>query len=288
VNSLGLPRSSEVVRAQVFRGFLNRYYRYNAPQPPTAATAKRDAKLVAGWYVSSRRAERALRFAYALGQASITANPDGTIEATGLDDPAGNALKWREIGPFFYQEVNGQSHLGFSVAPDGRPVSWAVDDLNVFDFQRVTGLTALGPLRVMLICFLAILVLSLLIRLGAWIARRALGLRLNLSPPERRIHLAARIGAIAFLVVISGWVIALSNDQLILSPAIVTVMIVLYIIGVIAVFGGFAIIAETVVRLRYGPGGWFVRVGELIVALAAAYGIWFLLEFGFVSFVTNF
>jgi hypothetical protein len=160
--------------------------------------------------------------------------------------------------------------------------------LNVFDFQRVTGLTALGTLRVMLICFLAILVLSLLIRLGAWIARRALGLRLNLSPPERRIHLAARIGAIAFLVVISGWVIALSNDQLILSPAIVTVMIVLYIIGVIAVFGGFAIIAETVVRLRYGPGGWFVRVGELIVALAAAYGIWFLLEFGFVSFVTNF
>ena len=288
VNSLGLPAASESVRQEVFRGFLNRYYPYEAPQPPTLATAKADAARAAGWYISSRRAERALRFVYALGQAGITANPDGTIEATGLVDPAGNPLKWREIKPFFYQQVGGQTHLGFALSPDGTPVSWAVDDINVFSFQRVTGLTALGTLKVMLVCFIAILIVSLLIRLGGWIARRALKLRLELSPAERWVHLTARIGAIAFLAVLAGWVVTLSNDELILSPSLVPIMIGLYIVGVIALLGGLAMIAEAVTRVLNGPGGWLVRSGEIVVALAAIYGIWFLFEFGFVSFVTNF
>ncbi len=288
VNSLGLPGSSEAVRQQIFHGFLDRYYSYTAAQPPTLPTAKADAARAAGWYISSRRAERALRFVYALGQAGVTANPDGTISATGLVDAAGNPLKWREIKPFFYQEVDGQTHLGFALAPDGTPVSWAVDNINVFDFQRVTGLTALGTLKVMLVCFIAILVLSLLIRLGAWIARRALKLRLELSPAEKWVHLAARIGAIAFLVVLAGWVVALSSEELILSPSLLPIMIALYIIGVIAVFGGIAMIAETVMRVGRGPGGWLVRSGEILVGLAAVYGIWFLIEFGLVSFVTNF
>ena len=288
VNSLGLPGSSEAVREQVFRGFLDRYYPYTAPQPPTLSTAKRDSARVAGWYTSSRRAERALRFVYALGQANVTANPDGTIEATGLTDPAGDPLKWREIKPFFYQEVNGQTHLGFALAPDGTPVSWAVDNVNVFNFQRVTGLTALGTLRVMRFCCIGSLIVSLLIRLGAWIARRALKLRLELKPAERWVHLAARIGAIAFLIALGGWVVALSSEELILKPSLVPIMIGLYILGLIALIGGVAMIAEAVMRVRNGPGGWLVRSGEVVVALAAVYGIWFLLEFGLVSFVTNF
>lgn len=288
VNSLGLPGSSEAVRQQIFRGFLDRYYPYDAPQPPTLATAKADSARAAGWYAASRHAERALRLVYALGQAGVTANPDGTIEASGIVDPAGNPLKWREIKPFFYQEVGGQTHLGFALAPDGTPVSWAIDDINVFSFQRVTGLTALGTLKLMLLCFIAILIVSLLIRLGAWIARRSLKLRLDLSPAERWVHLAARIGAIAFLVVIAGWVVTLSNEEVLLSPSLLPIMIVLYIAGVIAVLGAIAMVAEAVMRVRNGPGGWLVRSGEIVVALAGLYGIWFLVAFGLVSFVTNF
>ena len=288
VNSLGLPGSSEAVREQVFRGFLDRYYPYVAPQPPTLSTAKADSARAAGWYVSSRRAERALRFVYALGQSGVTANADGTISATGLVDAAGSPLKWREIKPFFYQEVGGQTHLGFALAPDGTPVSWAVDDINVFDFQRVSGLTALGTLKVMLVCFIAILILSLVIRLGGWIARRVLKLRLGLTPAEKWVHLAARIGAIAFLVVLAGWVGALSSEELLLSSSLLPIMIALYVIGIIALLGGIAMVVETVMRVRKGPGGWLVRSGEILVGLAAIYGIWFLLEFGLVSFVTNF
>ena len=287
-NSTGLPAGVESVREEIFRGFLNRYFPYTGPQPPTAGTAKRDAARVAGWYVSSRRAERALRLVYVLGQAHISANPDGTIEVTELLDPAGNPLRWREIGPLYYQQVGGQSHLAFNAAPDGHVISWAVDDLPVFIFQRVNRFMALGTIKITLLCFVGILIVSLLIRLGAWIARRTLKLRLPLTPAEKWVHLVARIGAIAFLLALGGWAAALSNEQLILTPAIVTVMTVLYVIGVIATIGGLAMIIEAILRVSHGPGGWLVRSGEVIVALAAVYGIWLFLTFGLVSFVTNF
>jgi hypothetical protein len=43
-----------------------------------------------------------------------------------------------------------------------------------------------------------------------------------------------------------------------------------------------------VIRVMRGPGGWLVRVGEVLVALAALYVIWFFLAFGMINFVTNF
>jgi hypothetical protein len=65
-------------------------------------------------------------------------------------------------------------------------------------------------------------------------------------------------------------------------------MMALYIVGVIAVIGLLAMIAEAIVRVLRGPGGWLVRTGEIVVALAAVYAIWFLFAMQFVNFVTNF
>jgi thiosulfate reductase cytochrome b subunit len=63
---------------------------------------------------------------------------------------------------------------------------------------------------------------------------------------------------------------------------------VLYVIGVIAVIGGLAMIAEAAIRVTRGPGGWLVRLGEIIVALAGLYGIWLFIHLQLVNFVTNF
>ena len=114
-----------------------------------------------------------------------------------------------------------------------------------------------------------------------WIARRKLKLKLNLSRGENWLHLVARIGAIAFLVVLVGWPVLLSSETAILSPSLPGQMMVLYVIGVIALIGAVAMIAEAVVRVLRGPGGWLVRVGEVIVALAALYAIWFLFAIRF-------
>ena len=62
----------------------------------------------------------------------------------------------------------------------------------------------------------------------------------------------------------------LSGEGAILSTSLPGKMIVLYIVGVIAIIGCLAMIAEAVVRVLRGPGGWLVRTGEVLVAIAAA------------------
>lgn len=288
-NSAGKQGSVEKVRTEIFRAFLDRYFPYTPPAEATVPYAKRDAARVAGWYDSSRRSDRALGFLYALGQAQVSARPDGTIEVSMLTGPADAPVRWREVGPLYYRQVNGQAHLKFTADSAGHIVSWTSDDfIPVFIFQRASGFRALGMVKALLTCFIAVLLISLLIRLGAWIARRRLRLRLDLPKTERWIHLAARIGAVAFLLALVAWVAALSNDNAILQSTFTAKLIVLYTLGIIAILGGIAMIAEAVQRVRRGPGGWLVRSGEVVVALAAVYGIWFFVSFGLSSFVTNF
>jgi hypothetical protein len=288
-NSAGKAGAIEGVRTQLFRTFLDRYYPYTAKVEPTVATAKADAARVAGWYESSRRLDRALRFIYVLGQGSVDARPDGTITVSMLKDAAGNPLRWHEVGPLYYQQVNGQAHLKFNTDGNGNVISWTSDDFIPVEMQlRVSGVRTEGSVKALLLCTVAVFVLSLLIRLGAWIARRRLKLSLNLSRREQWIHLVARIGAVMFIVTLLAWVVVVSNPGALLEGSFAGKLLVLYTLGVVAVVGCLGILAETVVRVMRGPGGWLVRVGEAVVALAAVYAIWFMLMFGMINFVTNF
>lgn len=289
-NSAGKKGAAEGVRTEIFRAFLDRYYPYKAPQPPTVADPKPDAARVSGWYGSSRRTDRsALALVYALGQAGVTANPDGTVEVSALQNAAEDPLRWREIGPLYYQQVNGQAHLKFVADRNGNVEYWTSDDfIPVFIFQRANGLKSLGSLKIFIPCFIAVLLISLAVRLGGWIARRRLRLTFNVPKRERWIHLAARIGAIAFPLALAAWVMALSSENAILKSSFVYTMYALYALGLIAVLGGIAIVAESVLRVVRGPGGWLVRTGEVLVGLAACYGIWLFLAFGLASFVTEF
>jgi CubicO group peptidase (beta-lactamase class C family) len=288
-NSPGKEGAVEDVRNNLFKLFLDRYYPYTPPSQPTAADAKKDAARVAGFYESSRRVERALAFVYTLAQSEITANADGTIQVSALKDPAGNLMKWREIAPLRYRQVGGDSYVVFGTDENGNVNSWSTDYFNMVSVeQRVGGLRTLSMVKLLLAIFAGIIALSLLIRLGAWIARRKLKLSLHLSRNVQILHAIARIGAIAFLIALAGWPMLLSGEDAILSPSLPGKMIALYIVGVIAIIGCLAMIAEAAVRVVRGPGGWLVRSGEILVALAAVYAIWFLFAMQFVNFVTEF
>ncbi|MGB6984571.1 MAG: serine hydrolase domain-containing protein [Candidatus Aquilonibacter sp.] len=288
-NSIGKAGAVETVRTQLFREFLDRYYPYHAKVEPTVATAKADAARVAGWYTSSRQIKRALSFIYVLGQGQVTARPDGTIEVSMLKDPSGSPLRWHEVGPLYYQQVNGQTHLKFNTDSNGNVISWTSDDFIPVEISlRVNGMKTVGSVKMFLLCTVAVFVLSLLIRLGGWIARRKLGLKLGISRRDQWIHLVARLGVVLFLVTILGWMALLSDSDSILSASIVPKMQVLYTLGVLTLIGMLGVIAETVIRVMRGPGGWLVRGGEILVGLGALYVIWFFLTFGMVNFVTNF
>lgn len=181
-NSAGKAGEVEKVRMALFRGFLDRYYPYTAPQQKTVARPKSDAGRVAGWYLSTRRIESGLRLIYAFTQTHVTANPDGTIQIGALTDLSGTPKTWREVGPLTYREVGGQTQTKFVAGKDGRIRYWISDDfLPVFVFQPVHGLQSFGLLKPMGIAFIVVLLLTLAIWIGGAIVRRRMRTKLVLT-----------------------------------------------------------------------------------------------------------
>jgi CubicO group peptidase (beta-lactamase class C family) len=290
-NSAGTAGAVEQVRTEIFRAFLDRYFPYTAPVERTVSNPKPDAARVAGWYQSSRREDRALQLFYALGQSQVTALPNGEVEVSELRNLAGDQRRWREVAPLYYRQVDGQAHLKFVADSSGNIVSFDSDDfIPVEVAQRVNGLRALGSLKTLLTCFVIILLLNLIIGVGTWIARWRLGLKLDMTRGQRWIRALARIGAAIFLLEFVAWPTILSGSAL-LSPSLGSTVTLLYVLGVLAILGGIAMIVEALLRIRQGPGGpggWLVIGGKSLVGLAAIYGIWVILSFGLANFVTNF
>jgi CubicO group peptidase (beta-lactamase class C family) len=284
--------TAEGVRTELFRAFLDRYFPYNVPKKQTVATAKRDAARVAGWYWASRREDSALRLLFLLGQTQVSALPNGDITVSALKDPSGAVKHWREIGPLLYREVNGQSKLRFVANKDGSIRWWTTDDFPPVElFQPVHGLLAHGIFSLLTRIAVAVFVLTLLIWIGGAITRRRFRRRLELAPRQSRLRLAARIGVILMLAVVAGWLgllAYLSQPLSLFHTGFGGWLIVLYVVGVLAILGGIAIILDAIWRIAHGPGGWLARAGEAVLALCAMYGIWAILACGLVNFNTHF
>ena len=113
-NSAG--RDDVSPREVVFQKFLDRYFPGPALNEQTLSTAAEDAKQVAGVYKISRRFEHnILAMLTILGEAKIVADPkDNTIF---VDDAFKNAngvpKHFREVGPMFFRDVDGQDKLAF-------------------------------------------------------------------------------------------------------------------------------------------------------------------------------
>ena len=283
---------AENVRTSLFRAFLDHFYPYTPPAKPTVATARRDASRVAGWYWASRRENSAFRLVYLLGQTRIKALPNGEIAVGMLKDPSGSVKRWREIGPLYYQQVGGQSHLSFATRADGSIKWWGTDDFPPVElFQPVHGLQQLGTLRTLTRIALAVLVLTLAIWIGGAITRKRFGSTLALSGGQARLRLAARIGVIAQLAVFAGWIALLawfSQPQSLAHSDIGGRLVMLYMLGVLGILGGIAIVLDAAWRIARGPGGLLVRASEVVLGLSALFGIWAIVACGLVNFNVHF
>ena len=147
-----------------------------------ASRRQKDAARVSGWYESQppRRTRARLRLRARAKQCDRA--PDGTIEVSMLKDAAGNPFKWHEVGPLHYQQVNGQAHLMFNTDANGNVISWTTRRFHPGRDRTCASPACerwVGQDAAARICR-GVHRLSLLIRLGAWIARRKLRLQLNL------------------------------------------------------------------------------------------------------------
>lgn len=292
-NSAGKEGDVETVRVALFRAFLDRYFPFTPPTEKTVADPKKDAARVAGYYIASRRKESVLKLLFtALTQAQVSALPDGMITVSVLKDFSGAPKKWREVGPLVYREVNGQTHLAFVTDKDGNIDYFQSDDfIPVELLQRVHGLEQTNFLLIFGGITLTAVILALVTWLGGWLVRKRFGRSLELTPAQRWRRLFSRLGALAFVLVMVGWLgflVAISVDEtLLLGGGGVRLLAPLYILGVLAILGGLAMIYAGILRALEGPGGWLVRAGELVLVLAGFWGIWAIYDYGLANFYFN-
>jgi CubicO group peptidase (beta-lactamase class C family) len=288
-SSLGKDADVGKVRQAVFRKFMDRYYPYAPPEEKTIADPKPDAARVAGFYQFSRRTESALRILTAPGQIAATVHPDGTIEISALKDLAGNPKQWREVGPLMYREVNGQAHLKFVTDASGAVDYWVSDDfIPVLTFQRTHGLKQLSFFKVLASGFVAAIVLTVIIWFGGWLIRRRVHATLALTPQQRQLRTASRIGAVLVLLMLGAWLWFVVRVEAVNGAQSANKWLVLaYLFSVLGTLGVLAIIIEATSRVLRGPGGWLVRVSEAALLLVALYGLWAIFCYGMASFNFN-
>ncbi len=290
LNSSGAAGAAEDVRVAIFRSFLDRYFPYTPPKEATVSDPGKDAARVAGSYASSRHT--VLGILNAISQSSVSADPNGQIEASELTHLSGIPKHWREVGPLTWREVGGQAHLKFVTAEAGEIGYWVSDDTIPVDInQRVHGLGQSSLMKLLGGLFLVVMLLTVGIWVGGGIIRRRFERPLALPPLKAALRLAARIGAVIYLLLILGWVAffaSLAGLDALVGGELLGRFIPLYILGVLAIPGSLAMIANAGLRLRMGPGGILARCGELVLGLAGIYGIWGVIHLGLASFTVSF
>ena len=182
---------------------------------------------------------------FSLARRSVAALPDGEITVDAFKDESGAPKKWREVGPLDYREVSGQTHLKFVADENGNIDYLASDDfLPVELIQRVRGLEQIAFLKIFGIGTIVICALTVMIWFGGWIVRRRFKRPLAMTRQQARLRLASRIGAAVYLAVVVGWIAlitAISADELAPAPRPSHAWLaVLYVLGVLAIFGGIA------------------------------------------------
>ncbi|MBA3786324.1 MAG: serine hydrolase [Acidobacteria bacterium] len=288
-NSAGRGQISP--RTILWEAFLDRYFPETPFDAPTLDSAKDDANAVSGTYMISRRFESSLfKLLAVLGEASVSANEDGTIAVDALTEPNGKPKRWREVAPLTFRDVRGQDSLIFKPDQNGRmqlivPYPFMV-------FQRV-GFRENGKILLPVLGLsLFIMLLTLVLWFVAWLVRRHYGSKLELTTWEWRLRLAVRIVFalnLIFIAALLGFVTYASAGHFELLSDSGNIWIwLIQMIGVLGAIGTLVVFYNAVqawMSKRYRIWG---KLQATIFALACLGFLWFVFAGHLLSFSSNY
>ena len=255
-NTLG--RNPGEARNVVWRKFMDRYFPFTPPTAPTLATARQDAKQVVGSYLTSRRADSTiLRSGYLLGEASVSAQPDGTIRVDSWKGVNGQLLHWREVAPLTFQNASIRAKIIFQRDQAGR-LEMATDT-PVSVLTRVSGLTDKRVIRPVIFGVAGVFILTLVLWPVAVIVRRHYGHKLAMSREDIRLRRWVRIVGLIDILFLAGWLAFFSygsENLTVLTKRLDPWIHALELLGFIGVVG-------TIFAMVNGFRSWFGQGREL-------------------------
>lgn len=282
-NSAGKGEISS--RTALWNHFLDRYFPYAAPGVPRPATAVADANTVAGYYLSSRRAETTFASApNSFDEAHVVVDKDGDIKVFPLKDFNGQIKRWQEIAPMVYRAMDGQDRIAFQKNANGH---WELRiNFPAIIFQRTGLLDSLPWNHTVVYYSMIVLGLTLLLWPVAWVVRRHYGFKLDLTSRQKRLRLAIKLVCaidIAFVLGLLG-ILGAADDLTLLSGKLDPIILVLQTIGLIGAVGTLLVIYATL-RLWRAPNLWKgVRWLNLLITLACLCFTWFVIHWHMINF----
>ena len=196
-NSAGRDGAGATLRSQVFERFVETFLPPREPprygEGVDEATAHAHAQTLASQYWrSTRRSQTSfLRIQDLLSPTRVHANDDGTISVDGLKDVSGALLRWREVAPWVWQQVDGRARLAAKVE-DGKVTYFSADPLaSIMGYEPVPASRSPGWLRPLLLASLAVLLATVLLRIAGVLTRRYYGARARTRGTPRGLQNAA-------------------------------------------------------------------------------------------------
>jgi CubicO group peptidase (beta-lactamase class C family) len=292
MNSSGKEGAPGKIRKAVFEQFADRYLpgpTFDGKVDPQ--TAAEHARMMSGLYQVSRRLET--NFLRLLGLASpvkVFTNGDGTISVSMAMNVAGTPIKWREVEPFVWRDVDGESFLSAKVE-DGRVTQFGFEWVSPFMvFEPMPASISPAWLTPALLAGLIALVLTTLAWPISALTRRRYGVPYGLTGPDAATHRRIRIAATAAIVMFIIWGVLVSliaGDKLRSSTGDILLWIV-QILSAIVFFGAAAIGVWNAIIVTRSTRKWYAKTWAVLLALALLVVLWVALAFHMIAFDVNY
>jgi CubicO group peptidase (beta-lactamase class C family) len=293
-NSGGKAGAANTLRMRMFQDFSDRYFADANPPGATAdakASAERVRMMSGNWYHSRRSDSSFFAALGLLGQTEVTANANGELVVPSLVGANGRPREWMEIAPFVWRDKAGHDRLAAKVV-DGKVVRWSMDFMSPFMmFDRVpTGISGTW-IKPALIGGIAVLLLTFLTMPFGWFARRKYKVAMPLTGPAKRAYRASQITAGLTVLVLGGWVAAVSlmmgnlkNATSMLDP----LLWLLQIAGIV-VFSAAILASAWNLKWTWGEGRSIARkIWSVLLLVSAVVVFYAAARFGLIAMQVNY
>jgi CubicO group peptidase (beta-lactamase class C family) len=293
VNSAGKEGAAGRIRTALFELFTDRYL----PGPTLDGkvepeTAAEHARMMAGTYEVSRRMQSSFfRLLGLAGGIKVAATEDGTISVPMARNMAGVPMKWREIEPFVWREVDGKTLLAADVQ-DGRVVRFTFGMGAPFMmFERTpASISPTWLLPTLIAGVIALLLTSLAWPVSA-LVRRHYGVPYRLAGRDAETHRRIRIAASVVVVVLIAWLVTIAQmmgNFNLLAPGLDGWLWVLHLVSLVVFLGAAAVGVWNAMVVVRGPRKWYAKGWSIVLALALLVVLWVAFAFNLIAFNVNY
>ena len=294
-NSPGKAAAVQGLRTGLFEDFSDRYFPNVAPPDGRvdAKTAAQHAQMMAGHWIVSRRIDTSFLagLSWLLGQETVGVGPKGELIIPSLVNAGGRPRQWIEIAPFVWRDTDGHGRVAAKVI-NGQVVRWTFDLAAPFEvYDRVPAGLSTGWILPALCLSIVVLLLTALSWPLGWLVRRRYKAPSDFEGRALFVQRANRLTASLSIVLLLGWVIALTvllSDITGAGAGLDAVFWLLQILSLIVFIVAVPVAAWGVWQTWGDKRRWTRKLWSVLVLLAALMLLYFAARFNLLAMTVHY